>query len=56
MEVFSLFMTEPNISDYLLKPIDFERFLKAVNKTLSPSAARVAQPSENNFKPDFHRT
>lgn len=41
---------EYNISDYLLKPFGFERFLKAINKTFSSSkpVAQVVVPSESN--------
>lgn len=39
---------ELNISDYLLKPFGFERFLKAINKTFSASNIQKIVPSKNN--------
>lgn len=38
---FALEGYELNISDYLLKPFGFERFLKAINKTFSYSGSHV---------------
>lgn len=45
---FALEGYELNISDYLLKPFGFERFLKAINKTFSSSATQLSVSSQNN--------
>ncbi|MBC3846817.1 response regulator transcription factor [Winogradskyella echinorum] len=45
---FALEGYELNISDYLLKPFGFERFLKAINKTFSTSITQEVVPSKNN--------
>ena len=44
---FALEGYEHNISDYLLKPFGFERFLKAVNKSISLVGQKTV-PSEKN--------
>ncbi|MFD2522703.1 LytR/AlgR family response regulator transcription factor [Emticicia soli] len=45
---FALEGYEYNISDYLLKPFGFERFLKAINKAFGNTAARHTLPNENS--------
>ena len=45
---FALEGYELNISDYLLKPFGFERFLKAINKTFSSPATQLSVPSQSN--------
>ncbi|WP_294672557.1 LytTR family DNA-binding domain-containing protein [uncultured Fluviicola sp.] len=44
---FALEGYEHNISDFLLKPFGFERFLKAISKTLGNAASEKKMLSEN---------
>lgn len=41
---FALEGYELNISDYLLKPFSFERFVKAINKTIVPMNRKDTEP------------
>ncbi len=45
---FALEGYEYNISDYLLKPFSFERFLKAIDKAFTPVGQRVVLLESNN--------
>lgn len=42
---FALEGYELNISDYLLKPFSFDRFIKAINKTFGDKAEKNSNPS-----------
>lgn len=44
---------ELNAIDYLLKPISFDRFLKAVNKALAQSGHGIPESEELESGPDF---
>ena len=45
---FALEGYELNVSDYLLKPFSFERFLKAVNKVMEYQNSTLTPVAENN--------
>jgi DNA-binding LytR/AlgR family response regulator len=49
---FALEGYEHNISDYLLKPFGFERFLKAINNAFSTSAVKTVVTSDSNTTPN----
>ena len=49
---FALDGYELNVLDYLLKPFDFNRFVKAVDKVLKTMPLNSAEPQENS-KPDY---
>ena len=52
---FALEGYELNISDYLLKPFSFERFVKSINKTINATTSSseiVSKTSIENIKPE----
>ncbi|HEY0896798.1 MAG TPA: LytTR family DNA-binding domain-containing protein [Sphingobacteriaceae bacterium] len=51
---FALEGFELDAVDYLLKPISFERFLKAVNKVLQTNLEGPAAAAEQSVKPDAY--
>lgn len=48
---FALEGYELNISDYLLKPFSFERFIKAVNKAIPPFQNNYSSNSLSEYQP-----
>jgi DNA-binding LytR/AlgR family response regulator len=49
---FALEGYEHNVSDYLLKPFGFERFLKAINNAFSTSTGKTVVTSDSNTTPN----